>query len=123
MTDVLTMNEKMYIASNLKELLSQSYKEFQRWKSSRNEVFLQQACEKVFSALEHFVELRRNINIHSHADFSREFRLLSKTDADRLIPLANYLHRFFYEGQGLDADFGVIEKDYLVVYKFLKVKS
>ena len=123
MANVLTMSKKMYIASNYKELMNQSYKEFSRWKSTHNEVFLQQACEKIFNALEHYVELRKNVDIKSHSEFAIEFRLLNRTDASKIIPIANYLHRFFYEGKSLESDLSVIEEDYLMIYKYLKHRS
>ena len=113
----MAASELAYRRENLKEMLRQSKKEFARWKSTKNEVFLQQACEKLFNVLEMRVEVRSGLDIRTHREFSEEYRKLNKAQARRIIPLANYLHRFFYEGKALEGDYSAIEETYREVLK------
>ena len=121
----ITIQEKEYIKTNFMSMLHHSKEEFDKWKSLKNEVFLKQACEKVFVAIEHFVELKKNIDITKHYQFRREFRSIKGINIntmENLISKADSLHQFFYNGAMYESDYNIIEKKYLDVYNYLNTK-
>lgn len=121
----ITIEEKEYIKDNFKSMLSHSKEEFNKWKHNKNEIFLKQACEKVFVAIEHFVELKKNIDITKHYQFRREFRTIkgiNRNTIDTLSFKADALHQFFYNGKMYESDYTIIEKYYLDVFIYLNNK-
>jgi hypothetical protein len=115
---VLTMSEEAYFRKNSQELVRQSERELAEWKRSRNEVFLQQACEKAFSALEQVTSLRSKRKFSSHAEFRKVFRLTFK-GRDSLLLDADEIHKFFYNGLSFD-DPVVMERSLARVLSFVK---
>jgi hypothetical protein len=98
-------------------MLRQSRAEFGQWKNNRNIVFLQQACEKVFNALEELSQVRSLSKFESHGDFRSTFRQLKFPS--NVLSSAEELHKFFYNGESFEKDTKYIESSYLVVYNFL----
>jgi endonuclease III-like uncharacterized protein len=121
----ITIQEKEYIKECFESMLKHSMEEFNKWKKDNNEIFLKQACEKLFCAAEHFVELKRNIDITKHYQFRHEFRSIkgiNKNTVNNLIDMADSLHQFFYNGQMYESDIPEIEKKYHTLYQYLKEK-
>ena len=121
----ITFQEKDYIKQAFLSMLNQSKEEFNKWKSNKNEVFLKQACQKVFAAIEHFFELKKNIDITRHYQFRREFRAIkgiNRNTIERLIDKSDSLHQYFYNGQMYESDVTIMEQKYLDIYNYLKDK-
>ena len=121
----ITIQEKEYIKASFLSMVENSKKEFDKWKINSNEVFLKQACEKIFTAAQHFVELKKNIDITKHYQFRREFRTIkgiNKNTVETLLSKCDALHQFFYDGQMYESDIKIIEQKYLDVYNYLKSK-
>lgn len=126
----LTESEIEYVKSSLINMLEYSRREFQRWKSTHNEIFLKQSGEKLFNATELFVEYVSKKNIESHNQFRRLFRNLAniephnynKVTINNLIDKANNLHQFFYEGTNIEPDYQEIEAKWIELNNYLKNK-
>ena len=126
----LTDGEFEYVKSSLLNMLEYSRREFQRWKSTHNEIFLRQSGEKLFNAIELFVEYVTRKNIEVHNQFRRLFRRLANDEPHKfnigtineLISKADELHRFFYEGTNLEPDIKMIENKWNDLHTYLKDK-
>jgi hypothetical protein len=113
------MNKKLSLAENF---LKEGYEELKKYEVSKNELFLQEACEKGWAAVAKALKAV-NPNIKRHADFGKTARELAEEYNNEEIFLqevmGEYLHsRGFYEGSvGLEeAKHGL-----LTVRNFLKL--
>jgi hypothetical protein len=114
---VLSVGNEVFFRSNFKSMIKQSRGEFVQWKNNRNIVFFQQACEKLYNALEQLVEIKSKLKLESHDEFRSAFRRLKFPSV--VLRDADDLHRFFYNGEAFEKDLNIIEGEYLVVYGFL----
>lgn len=115
---MLSSGDSDFFARNWRSLVRQSEHEFRQWKAGGNVVFLQQACEKAFNALEQVTSLRSRQKFGSHAEFRTAFRKLHPKEQS-LLDDADAVHRFFYNGLA-DEETGVIEERYRKVMAFVK---
>lgn len=121
MINALTSGDEQFFRSNYRDLMRQSRVELSMWKKTRNVVFLQQSCEKIFNALEQFTSIKSKLKFESHSDFRSTYRKLNLPKM--LLPKVDELHRFFYNGEAFEKDFGYIEKSYLEVYSYLSKQN
>jgi hypothetical protein len=112
------MNKKLILAENF---LKEGLEELKRYEATKNELFLQEACEKGWGAVAKALKAV-NPKIRRHADFGKTARELAEEYNNEEIFLqevmGEYLHsRGFYEGSvGLEeAKHGL-----LTVRNFLK---
>ena len=71
--------------------------EYQRYHQTRKVIYLQQAGNKMFSAVENFLMLKYNRRARSYQELAR---LVRNNKNDRiLLKLAATLHYFFYNGE------------------------
>ena len=83
---------------NMKNMVGYSRKEFAEYKRSGDVVLLQQAGEKLFSAVENYISLKFDVAIISFYDAKS---LVNKDKKWRdLLYDARDLHKFFYNGEG-----------------------
>ena len=115
----LTPNEVVYFKRNMREMIHQAEKEFQEWKSTKNEVYLQQSCEKLFNALQQHTELVSGERFVTHQQFRETFRAVFAKQKDVLWK-ADDLHKFFYSGYGFERDTDYIEGVWKDVRGFLR---
>jgi hypothetical protein len=97
--------------------LTESKKEFVRYKATGKVVYLQQACNKLFSVVENWLMVKYDVRVQSY----QQLRGVVKNNAyDRvLLSKASQLHYFYYENvlRGEPEEF---EDMYLEVYKVMK---
>jgi hypothetical protein len=95
----LKMNKKLILADNF---LKEGWEELKKYEASKNELFLQEACEKGWSAVAKALKAI-NPDIRRHSDFGKTARKLAEEHNNEEIfrteAVGEYLHRTgFYEG-------------------------
>jgi len=103
--------------ANMKGMMKYSRREYDQYKSSKNQIYLQQACEKLFSALNNYIEIVNNTRISGAPDVKR--LVVKEKSLAELYYDCLGLHRYFYTGD-YDVDVGFIESKYLESYKKLQ---
>lgn len=99
--------------------IKESNKEFKLYKKTDKIIYLQQACNKIFSAVENFL-MHKYSQRHRNYSAVREMVSSNQSDYDLLID-ANQLHRFYYNAE-LQMDRYDAEAIYKRVYVDLKNK-
>ena len=117
--EVLTLENEQYLRENSRELVRQSLRELAAWRRTRNVVFLQQAGEKAFSALEQVTSVRSHKEFDSHTSFTKVFRKVFP-GKNEVLQDANILHQFFYNGKVFEPETRIIEEKYHRVIKFVR---
>lgn len=82
---------------NMEGMLRYSQEEFAEFKRTGDVVFLQQAGEKLFSAVENYISLKSKVRVESYYEAMQ----LAKGDRElrNLLYDAKILHQFFYNGE------------------------
>jgi hypothetical protein len=108
---------KEIFREDMRQKLSESKIEFNKYKETKRVVFLQQAGNKLFSVVENWLMVKHNSRVSSFKDL----RYLIRNDKnDRLLlSKVSQLHYFYYENivRGDPEDF---EELYLESYKTMR---
>ena len=97
------------IKENMKNMIKYSKQEFQTYKSTKDIVYLQQAGEKLFNALESYLSFIYKTRV----EYYQQLRLMIKEKSVvKLLYDARDLHRFFYHGTN-----EMIEQDAVELYE------
>lgn len=92
--------------------------EYAKFNKTKNIVYLQQAGEKLFNAIESYIQYKRKVNVDSFY----ELKNLATKSQKKLLYKGRELHRFFYNGLN-EYDIETAERKYLKLYKQLKNKT
>ena len=103
--------------ANMKGMMKYSKQEYEEYKTTKKQIYLQQACEKLFSALNNYVEIINNTRVSGSPDVKR--LVVKEKSLAELYYVCLGLHRYFYTGD-YDVDVTFIEKKYLDSYKKLQ---
>jgi hypothetical protein len=115
----LKMNKKLILADNF---LKEGWEELKKYEASKNELFLQEACEKGWGAVAKALKVM-SPDIRRHSDFGKTARKLAEEynneEIFRTEAVGEYLHRTgFYEGAvGIEE----VKHGLLAVEDFLKL--
>lgn len=92
------MNENYFILvkQNMLEMLKHSKSEFNKFKSTKNTIYLQQSGEKLFNVVENYISLINKMKIDSFYDAKQ--LVIKDKPLQNLLFNARELHRFFYHG-------------------------
>ena len=86
--------EILILKENMKSMLKYSKSEYNKYKSTENIIYLQQAGEKLFNVIENYVGVINNIQIQNFQDALQ--RTFKEKPLQNLLYDARNLHRFFY---------------------------
>ena len=84
------------VKQNMLNMIKASKQEFEKYKSTKDIVLLQQAGEKLFNALENYIQFVNKIEAFSFYGIKTIVKEKSLRD---LLYDARDLHRFFYRGE------------------------
>ena len=84
------------VKENMLSMLKYSKSEFNKYKSTRNIIYLQQSGEKLFNALENYIQFINKIESFSFAGIKS---IIKERSLRILLYDARNLHRFFYKGE------------------------
>ena len=77
--------------------IRESEKEFDKWKSTDKTIYLQQSCNKLFSAIENFLMYKYGQRQESYQAIRR---MISNNRQDHSLLIdANQLHKFYYNAE------------------------
>ena len=103
------------VKSNMLSMLKYSKIEHNKYKQTKNVVYLQQACEKLFNALENYIQYINKIMVKSFFEIKN---LVKEKSLRKLLYDGQDLHRFFYRGE-LEMNVEDVIDLYLSVYERL----
>jgi len=89
-------DEKSIVKRNMKDMLFWANIEYSKYTKTKHTRYLQQACEKLFNAVELYLSFISNCRFYSHNapyDVVKEKTLLNLFDD------ASKLHQFFYNAE------------------------
>lgn len=107
---------KEIFIQDIEDKLKESKVEFNKYKSTKRVVYLQQAGNKLFSVIENWLMVKYNSRVQSYQDLRK---LVSKNKNDRLLlSKSAQLHYFYYENilRGEPEEF---EDIYLELYEIM----
>ena len=84
------------VKQNMLNMIKASKQEFDRYKSTKDIVLLQQAGEKLFNALENYIQF---VNKNMAGSFYEIKGLIKEKSLRKLLYDAKDLHIFFYRGE------------------------
>jgi len=84
------------VKENMKNMIKYSKQEFNTYKSTKDIVYLQQAGEKLFNALENYIQFINRVEAFSFYGIKN---LIKEKSLRRLLYDGKDLHRFFYRGE------------------------
>ena len=88
---------KQNFDQDIKSKLEESQKEYKQYRKTGYIIYLQQASNKIFSAIENYLMMKYNQRVFS---FRELFKLTSKNESDKNMLLdAKQVHRFYYNGR------------------------
>ena len=89
------MNENYFILvkQNMLEMIKYSKSEFNKFKSSKNPIYLQQAGEKLFNSIENYIALINKMRIESF--YEAKQLVIKDKPLQKLLFDSRELHRFF----------------------------
>lgn len=91
--------------------------EFDKYKETSHIIYLQQACNKLFSSVENYLMYKYNRKVTSYQQLRD---IINNNENDKiLLSLANSLHVFFYNGE-VYMNRVEIEDTYMLVYNKMK---
>jgi hypothetical protein len=93
---MLTKEERDSFKEDSRIKLIEGNKEWQRYKSTGKIIYLQQAGEKLFSAVENLLQIKYNAKANSYG----HLRKIVKSQKDSILLVeASRLHYFYYNGE------------------------
>jgi len=114
--DEMVKNWMNSLKNDANRKLRESRKEYEKYKKTGKTIYLQQACNKLFSAVENRLMVKYKIRKRSYKAL---YNLVRKSQKDRiLLQLAKDLHVFYYNGP-LDITLYEAENKYNDVYKMV----
>lgn len=90
------MREFQAVRRNMTSMLDYAEREFKQYKKTGDVVYLQQAGEKLFNAIENYIQY---VNRMRYENFYEIQRSIKEKPLKRLLYDARNLHRFFYNGE------------------------
>ena len=84
------------VKQNMENMIKFSKSEYTKYKSTKNIVYLQQSGEKLFNALESYIEFINKIQVSSYYELKN---LIKEKSLRNLLYDARNLHRFFYSAE------------------------
>lgn len=88
---------KQNFCNDIQSKLKESRKEYKQYKRTGYIIYLQQASNKIFSAIENYLMVKYNRRVFSYRELSK---LTSKDEYDKDMLLdAKQVHRFYYNGR------------------------
>lgn len=97
------------VRENLLNMIKYSKQEYNTYKQTKNIVYLQQAGEKLFNALENYISFINKTRV----EYFQQLRTMIKEKSlVKLLYDARDLHRFFYHGTN-----EMIEQDANIIYQ------
>lgn len=84
------------VKQNMLSMIKYSKQEYQQFKKTKEVVYLQQAGEKLFNALENYVQYINKIQARNFYEIKS---LIKEKSLRQLLYDAQDLHRFFYNGE------------------------
>lgn len=112
----LTQAERAIFKRNARDMLKYSTIEYQRYKSTRNIIHLQQAGEKLFNATESYISYMQNRRYFGYGFLAHSVR---EKELYNLLRNARDLHIFFYNAE-TEIPENRAEELYVVVLQKLK---
>lgn len=88
---------KQNFCHDIKSKLKESQKEYKQYKRTGYIIYLQQASNKIFSAIENYLMVKYHRRVFSYRELS-ELTSKNKFDKDMLLD-AKQVHRFYYNGR------------------------
>ncbi len=105
---------KKVFRKDFKTKVEHAQKEYNKYKSTNQVIYLQQSCGKLFSAVENYLMVKYGKRQRSYGSI---VSMVSNNEADRtLLNDAVQLHYFYYNGEAHFLS-GVAEKLYKIVRK------
>jgi len=108
-------NEKNIVKDNMKSMLKQSKIELRRYYMYKDVAYLQQACEKLFNAVELYLSYISGYRIYAH---KAGYQVVKEKTLHDLFDDANQLHMFFYQATNL-----MPEKRIIIIYNRVYMKT
>lgn len=102
------------VKENMKSMVKYSKSEYNKYKSTRNIIYLQQAGEKLFNAIENYIQFINKLMVGSFYEIKS---LVKEQPLRKLLYDAQDLHRFFYRGE---LEMNIIDAENL--YKSILIK-
>lgn len=90
-------NWQSYFKQDVKNKFIVSQEEFEKYKHTSSIIYLQQACEKMFSVVENYFMIKYEYRAKSYGDLYAKVR--SNSNDVELLRKAFQLHQFFYNGE------------------------
>lgn len=110
------MNEFKAVKENMLSMLKYSELEFKEYKKTNDIIYLQQAGEKLFNALENYIQYTDKIRYNSFYEFTQNVK---EKPLRKLLYDAKRLHQFFYNGE-LEMKLEDAEDEYIRISTILK---
>jgi hypothetical protein len=104
------------VKENIKNMMKYSKNEYQKYKKTRNIIYLQQAGEKLFNAIENYIGLANKVFVDSF--YSAKQLTMRNKPLRKLLYDGRALHRFFYNSTN-ELDAYEAESLYIRTYKNL----
>ena len=102
---------------DMKQKLKESGVEFNKYKTSRKVIYLQQAGNKLFSVVENWLMVKHNVRVSSYKELRKVVR---KNKHDKLLLSKTVqLHYFYYENK-LRGEPEEFEDIYMEIYDKMK---
>ena len=101
------------VKQNMQTMLEYSQKEYALYKKTQEIVYMQQAGEKLFNAIENYIQFKYKNQARSFFELKN---LVRDKSLKNLLYSAKSLHQFFYNGE-LEMDVADVEELYLDVLK------
>jgi len=91
------MEWKESFKHDIKTKINHADIEYKKYKKDDKLIYLQQACEKMYSAVENFLMIKYETRAHSYQQLY--YRVLANDKDSALLSSAQMLHEFFYNGE------------------------
>ena len=112
-----TKSWKNHFTNDVLVKVKYSKKEYERYKKTKKVIFLQQACGKLFSAVENYLMVKYSQRKRSYHSL---WEMINRNEKDKtLLQLSKQLHVFYYNGT-LDTKVYEAEGIYDNVYQKMK---
>ena len=106
------------VKQNMLSMLKYSKLDFKEYKKTNDIIYLQQAGEKLFNALENYIQFINKTRYNSY--YELQYNVKEKSLL-RLLYNAKRLHQFFYNGE-LEFRKEYIEDEYIRISSILEVR-
>lgn len=106
------------VKANMLSMMKYSKIEFEEYKRTGDIVFLQQAGEKLFNALENYIQY---VQITRYASYYEMHLNVKEKPLKKLLYDAKRLHQFFYNGE-LEISKDYAEEEYIRISALLETR-